>query len=115
MIKEVTLDTLAQMMQDGFGGMQKQINELGEIMTRGFDQVHEKFEQVDSKIENLQTDISEVKNDILEMRGDISGLKDDVKILDLKVDLMGRHLKHVATKSDLDMVESRVTLLEAKA
>ena len=36
-LKEVTLDTLAQMMQDGFGGMQKQINELGEIVTRGFD------------------------------------------------------------------------------
>ncbi len=99
--KEVTLDTLAQMMQDGFGGMQKQINELGEIMTRGFDQIHEKFEQVDGKIENLQADMSKVK--------------DDIKILDLKVDLMGRQLKHVATKSDLDLVESRVTLLEAKA
>lgn len=105
---EITLNTLAQIMTERFDtvdknmtSLQTQINEMGEIMTRGFDQVHEKFEQVDSKIENLQTDMSKVK--------------DDIKILDLKVDLMGRHLKHVAIKSDLDMVESRVTLLEAKA
>ncbi|MFZ5982494.1 MAG: hypothetical protein ACOYS2_02920 [Patescibacteria group bacterium] len=80
MAKEITLDDLAGMVNNGFESIRSEINE-------GFKKVDERFDKVEKRLDIVEEDIKEIKTNIY-----TETYKFDIKDLDNRVTKLEKKL-----------------------
>ena len=104
-VAKITIDKLAQMVANGFSGMNEslggRIDALSERMDARFEQVNGRFAQMDMRFEEIDMELRHIKTDLKYVKEGVSDIKKEI-IPPLEFeDLMAR-VKYVEEKMGIE-------------